>query len=159
MTNFKAQLKDSTKALSLFCTSAVSPQAPLCVVPLWTTASRKAGKHLEWNAASQDYEPNQVSERRDSPAARRRSLSTPGSIPSLQVLGADVIRPPPSSIQACIGHSLHTQHVLLMPPLKDSWEVGLSTVKVTKVKVDTKEDGPSAPCPFGDNWSLSGKRL
>lgn len=126
MTNFKAQLKDSTKALSLFCTSAVSPQAPLCVVPLWTTASRKAGKHLEWNAASQDYEPNQVSERRDSPAARRRSLSTPGSIPSLQVLGADVIRPPPSSIQACIGSQ--PSHTACPPYASSEGQLGSGSV-------------------------------
>lgn len=36
--------------------------------------------------------------------------------------------------------------------------MGLSRVKVTEVKVDTKGDRPSAPCPFDDNWSLSGNR-
>lgn len=48
---------------------------------------------------------------------------TPGINPSLQVLSA----PQPS-----LAHSLPKQQVLLTPPLKDIWEVGLSRVKAVK---------------------------
>lgn len=131
---------------------SVSPQAPLCTVPLWTTASRQAGKHPEWNAASQDHEPSQVSEKRNS--------LQPGGVPSL-AQPAVGCRWDKASLQhpGLPPLSLPTRHVLLTTPPKDSWEVGLPGVEVTKAKVDTKGDRPSAPYSFGENWSLSGKRL
>lgn len=65
---------------------------------------------------------------------------------------------PPASPPS-LAHGFHTQHVLLRPLLRDSLDVDLPRFKINNMKVDTKRDRPSAPCPVGHNWSLSGERL